>query len=1345
MKVTLFPCGPAANDSELKAFEHLKNRIQSEPGDGEWILLTNVAFSVTNQLQSDEIDVVAIGPPGAQVIEIKHWTAQWFDAHAVEVEDEADRVTMKARKIGTTLRRVVPELRRVDGTILLTQDPAKVKRLTGQVARGVSFHTLNDWKAAIGFDAQPVLLPWQVKRLASAIQPRSAVVIEGSLRRLAGYVNLELQTPKDERFHRVYKASHPARRDRVMLHLYDLSASDDKNAEAKARREFEALLRLQLHPWAPRILDSYQEAPGYSGEMYFFTIVDPAAPSIEERSGDKTWTPRSRAAFAKNAIRALSELHHAESDEAPIVHRNLTPRTILVKYDNTPIITGFERAKLPSESSVASSSLPSGSYLATAAPEVQAQGLVAADTRSDVYSLCACLRNLFHERDDQLCAPAAEILERGLANEPSERITLSDLDSAFAELLGHSVPRPEAPPARFWTEDQVVTFRDRDYRIVARLGSGGVGTTFKVVEIDRLTKEDQGTYVAKVAHGLEMGRRALKAYSLVRSHLRHTALSTIFEVANEWQENQFVALMTWVSGAPLADFNGVFPLLAEEQQETSTEALALRWLGLICEALDVLHRNGLIHGDVSPRNLIVSGSDLVLTDYDFVSKLGEAPAGPGTILYCSPSYQEKRTASPSDDIYALAATFFHVIFEREPFQYGGELEKKRGLNWEGLDANEYPILREFLDKATRSDPCSRFASVSEALSALRMLQTQHSAAMPEQEHEASVHPATARATPVKEEPELREQRIEWLRDLLKSYPGSRWGNRETRGLDTKFAAHTYVETALEESLVHDIQERRVRLIVLCGNAGDGKTALLQHLANQLGLGEHQSSERILEGRLANGLVIRMNLDGSASWRGSSADEILDEFLKPFQDGEPAEDITHLLAINDGRLLEWIEKHNDGSRTPLTSDLNEMLQEQAATRKSHIRFINLNQRSLVGRINADRSQIETSFLDRLVDGLYGDGQAAEIWSPCEHCSAKNRCEVYRAAHLFGPESLAGSAQEHVRRRARDRLFEALQAVHLRGETHITMRELRSALVYILFGIHFCDDYHAAVETNVLPYWDRAFSADSSARQGEVLAELVRFDPALESHPQIDRYLLTAPSADGGKDTPHYSDLSLESARRRAFFEWMPQDIEQVAADLNALDLARGRHLRRFRNLPLADDRELAELCELLCKGISRLEDLPPQALDRPGVTPLRVTPRTPTETAFWVEKPLTSFRLEADLPADVQGVDWLHRQAVLIYRYRNGRDEELLRLGAELFHLLLELADGYQLGDVSTDDTFAHLSIFVQRLVREDERRLLAWNPMQDEAIYQISSEVGATETARRQRMVITRLGSGAEQ
>ena len=110
----------------------------------------------------------------------------------------------------------------------------------------------------------------------------------------------------------------------------------------------------------------------------------------------------------------------------------------------------------------------------------------------------------------------------------------------------------------------------------------------------------------------------------------------------------------------------------------------------------------------------------------------------------------------------------------------------------------------------------------------------------------------------------------------------------------------------------------------------------------------------------------------------------------------------------------------------------------------------------------------------------------------------------------------------------------------------------------------------------------------------------------------------------------------------------------------------------------------------------------------------------------MEKPLTAFRLEADIPPEAEGVDRLHRQAFLIYRYRDGR-EERLRLGAELFHLLLELSDGYQLGDVSTDDTFAHLSIFVQRLVREDEREMLAWNPMQDEVIYKVSARIEQTQ------------------
>ena len=91
MTVTVFPCGPAVNQSEAAAIAHLKPQLQNAAGDDDWILLTNLAFSVTHQFQSDEIDIVAIGPPGARVIEVKHWTAAWVDANGASVRWRSGR------------------------------------------------------------------------------------------------------------------------------------------------------------------------------------------------------------------------------------------------------------------------------------------------------------------------------------------------------------------------------------------------------------------------------------------------------------------------------------------------------------------------------------------------------------------------------------------------------------------------------------------------------------------------------------------------------------------------------------------------------------------------------------------------------------------------------------------------------------------------------------------------------------------------------------------------------------------------------------------------------------------------------------------------------------------------------------------------------------------------------------------------------------------------------------------------------------------------------------------------------------------------------------------------------
>ena len=608
MQMTPFHCGPFANESERTAFEHLRSRIESAlgAGDDQWILLTNLTWSVTHQFQADEIEMIAIGPPGVRVIEVKHWSRRWVDEHPDLVDQEADRVTNKARKIGTTSRKSVPDLGRVDGAILLTRESPGVRELAGRIVRGVRFCTLKEWHEAVEFDAVPVLRPQQVARLGRLLEPRSAVALDGSLRRFAGYVNLERRTPPTDRFHRVYRGVHATRHDKVLLHLYDLSASDEAHTETRAKREFETLHRLQLHAWAPRVLDSWQPAPGYAGEMHFFSVTDPLAPSVAKRASDPSWDTPARLAFARANLGALGELHREAVDDAPILHRNLTPRTVLVRHDNTPIFTGFELSRIPSEQSVGSVGPSSGKWPPSTAPEVRGQRLHAADARSDRYALCASLRVLFEDRDDQTSRQALDVLASSMVNDPSQRSETSVIDARFSALLGES---PPAPPPRFWTEDQIVPFRGGHYRVVERLGSGGVGTTFKVVQLDRTRKEDLGTYIAKVCHDEEAGRRAVSAYRLARSHLQHQAVSGIFEVASEWRENEFTALMRWVEGSPLRYFVAVLPLLVDDLDETSADALTLFWLRAMCEALDVLHRNGLIHGDVKPGNLIVSGRD----------------------------------------------------------------------------------------------------------------------------------------------------------------------------------------------------------------------------------------------------------------------------------------------------------------------------------------------------------------------------------------------------------------------------------------------------------------------------------------------------------------------------------------------------------------------------------------------------------------------------------------------------------------------------------------------------------------------------------------------------------------
>src|SRR5262249_1558624 len=136
-------------------------------------------------------------------------------------------------------------------------------------------------------------------------------------------------------------------------------------------------------------------------------------------------------------------------------------------------------------------------------------------------------------------------------------------------------PEPVQPLPRYWSEDLTVSFNNKFFRIVSRLGSGGLGLKFKVVEMDPLTGEKFGTYVGKTINEEAAGNAALKAYQRVRAHTAYPNLSVIYETASTWQNNSFVALLKWVEGDSLDGLYGVLPLVAEESGDASFEALIL--------------------------------------------------------------------------------------------------------------------------------------------------------------------------------------------------------------------------------------------------------------------------------------------------------------------------------------------------------------------------------------------------------------------------------------------------------------------------------------------------------------------------------------------------------------------------------------------------------------------------------------------------------------------------------------------------------------------------------------------------------------------------------------------------
>jgi serine/threonine protein kinase len=687
-------CGQFANESEKTAFDKVSQQIQQLDGEGLFIILTNLQFSLTEHRIPDDLDMVVIGPSGLQIVEVKHWDASFLKQRTADVEYRATKLNEKVRRLATRVRKDFPNLEFISGKFFLTKVSVVPEPLRTVV--GLKFYGLDEWRPMLEIGAWGRWSEAQVRTVAKRISSAANVVLNPEISRIGPVSSLALVSDRSERFHRVFRGEHSEQRDRVVLHLYDLSATNEKNPLERARRACAVLQRYQKSASLPRLIDSFQELPEYPGVMYFFTHADDVAPSLAEVRSMTSWNFDQRLAFAIGALKALSELQDSDDGE-PLLHRAITPTTLLVRADNRPLYAGWEWAKLPKSATI-SAVAPASHVGPFVAPEVMGEGLAVADKRSDVYSVCATLLTAFEGTDEEGALQASEILKSGLTADPEQRAPLDKL----ATLL-EGIPRTQEitvePPISRWSDNYEVKAFNAKYRVVSRLAGGAIGYAFKVVGIDLETGGDTETLVAKGTDERERGQQMLRAYKLARAHSGRPGLSGVAQVASDWQADKPVALLNWVDGESLDYWSGDVPLIAEDMGETDAEPLLLGWLSELCAGLGRLHAAGLIHGDVSPGNIIVNRAAVALTDYDLVTEIGKRAGGRGTPPYSSLRLRRGEVVVPRDDLYALAATFFYALTKRDPFMYDGVYHEERGLAWRPGEKESFPELSEFLDRA----------------------------------------------------------------------------------------------------------------------------------------------------------------------------------------------------------------------------------------------------------------------------------------------------------------------------------------------------------------------------------------------------------------------------------------------------------------------------------------------------------------------------------------------------------------------------------------------------------------------------------------------------------------------
>lgn len=617
-----------------------------------------------------------------------------------------------------------------------------------------------------------------------------------------------------------------------------------------------------------------------------------------------------------------------------------------------------------------------------------------------------------------------------------------------------------------------------DYVIHQILGKGGYSRVFKVKH------QLQGKYYAlKLFHESVNANSVIDEYNALVGLEHHNIVKFVWN--GETPNGQFYTLMEFLEGENLSTYSRTDAKLPIYRVYQIAKDILSALVSM--QSLD----KPILHRDIKPQNIIWDNEKrFVLIDFNVASFVDDNQDFVGTNPYLAPDLIAdgyKVNWDKSADTFALGITLYELICKEYPWTP----KKMPVLSIDPVNPKEFEprisdAFAEFLSKAINPRSAKRFSNAQEMLDALLSI------------GEDGILQETKTVTPTAEAKDEEGNFIKYINSL---YSQSKGGNFGTRASETisEYDRLTYTPSKLDKKLLPDILDGKYKLLIITGNAGDGKTAFIKRIEHDdsvkdLNTHEHKNGARFK----INGVQFESNYDGSQDEDQRANNEVLESFFEPFSGlsnyNESKE--GRIIAINEGRLVEFL-KTTSKHKTLHDTIENYFYNEGHHELPSGLMIINLNLRSVAAQDN-----YEPSLFRSQVKAL----TQKDLWAKCETCPLANKCFIKYNVDSFNDSA---SGEEVI-----TRMEWLLRTASLKRELHITMRDLRSFIAFTLTRDHECADIEQLVATSENQpesYWQYYYfnitnpSVDDSGNQDRLIKLLRETDIGEVAIPDKDRDL------------------------------------------------------------------------------------------------------------------------------------------------------------------------------------------------------------------------------------------------